>query len=159
MSSYIRGSVSWSYFEKFNDVIDYYLPHIGQGDSMATQIVTCVNNLIYRFFNDGDIYDNRILEGYTDVSSYANWLYKNVSKSKQILDQIENCYNTDEYRYILKQLADNFLNFHFLTPYSNKAVQGNIYECDGPFSVEDHYEDDEDFYEYDEDDYYDEYGY
>ena len=49
---------SWSAFDEFDGICDQYLPSRGEGDTMAEQIVTAINKLIYRWFNDGDVYDN-----------------------------------------------------------------------------------------------------
>ena len=53
----ITESVSWDYFDKFKDVVHKYLPTVGEGDTFATQIVTAINMLIYKWYNDGDVYD------------------------------------------------------------------------------------------------------
>lgn len=68
------SSVSWSYFRRFDEIIDKYLPASGEGENMASQIVTAVNKLIYKWYNDGDVYDNTgYLEGWAnDISDYAN---------------------------------------------------------------------------------------
>lgn len=42
----------------YDEVIELYLPDRGEGKTKATQIVTAVNKLIYKWFNDGDVYDN-----------------------------------------------------------------------------------------------------
>ena len=72
------------YFNKFKQINDSYLPDTGEGDTMATQICTAVNKLIYGWYNDGDVYDNTyMIDGWcNDLSSYANWLYGHVSASK-----------------------------------------------------------------------------
>ena len=72
-------SVDWSYFDKFDGIIDKYLPTKGEGETKATQIVTAINKLIYKWYNDGDVFDNTYhLEGWAnDLSDYANWLYEN----------------------------------------------------------------------------------
>lgn len=141
--------VSWSYFDKFGEVEDEYLPLEGEGDNFATQIVTAITKLIYKWYNDGDVYDNHyMLPGWAnDLSSYANWLAKYVDGAKEILDQIENAYE-DTYSDILKELADSYMTKEFLEQASKSEKQGTIYECDGPYNFDEDYWDDE------EEDYY-----
>ena len=54
----ILEHVDESAFDKFEPIIDKYMPDIGEGDSLASQMVTAVNKLIYKWYNDGDVYDN-----------------------------------------------------------------------------------------------------
>ena len=85
-------SVVWDYFNIFHDINDKYLPDSGEGDNMATQTVTAVNKLVYKWYNDGDVYDNSTASGLdgwgNDLSDYANWLAKNIDGCKDILDRI-----------------------------------------------------------------------
>ena len=39
---------SWSAFDEFDGICDQYLPSRGEGDTMASQIVTAINKLIYK---------------------------------------------------------------------------------------------------------------
>ena len=100
--------MDWSYFSKFDPIVDKYMPSCGEGESMASQMVTAVNKLIYKWYNDGDIFDNtHYLSGWAnDLSSYANWLYKYVPKTVPILDSIDDCRNGEEYEELLVRLAD-----------------------------------------------------
>ena len=70
--------VDWSYYDKpeFKAINSEYLPARGEGETKATQIVTAVNKLVYKWYNDGDVFDNTgALSGWAnDLSSYANWL-------------------------------------------------------------------------------------
>lgn len=148
----LKESVDWSYFDKFEEVSDKYLPDTGEGETMASQCVTAITKLVYKWYNDGDVYDNRYaLEGWAnDLSSYANWLHRFVPGADEILDMIEDISYIDaesEYEFILKQLCDKFFNEEFLQTL-DKPKQGSIYKQDGPFE----FKDEED--EYDE--YYDE---
>ena len=54
---------------------------------MASQLVTAVNKLVYKWYNDGDVYDNiHSLDNWAnDLSSYANWPYKYIPESSDIL--------------------------------------------------------------------------
>ncbi|MCM1556923.1 MAG: hypothetical protein NC087_05255 [Anaeroplasma bactoclasticum] len=142
-----KDHVEWDYYDKFNDIIDTYLPTRGQGETLATQICTAVNKLVYKWYNDGDVFDNTHgLEGWwNDLSSYANWLYKYVPKSQDILDRIETINHESEYEFLLKDLADAFLKESVLKGFNEFESMGDIYECDGKFHFNDSYdEDDED---------------
>jgi len=41
---------SWSSFVEFESIIDSYTPARGEGNTMAEQIVTAINKLIYKWF-------------------------------------------------------------------------------------------------------------
>lgn len=140
--------VDWSYYNKpeFKEINKKYLPPIGEGETMATQIVTAVNKLIYKWYNDGDVYDNtHFLNGWAnDLSSYANWLAQNVEGADEILSRVEVAYIDTDYEYILKDLADGCLNEEMLSQY-NKPAQGTIYRCEGEYRFEEYWDDDEEF--------------
>lgn len=156
-SEKITGSTySWSDFEEFNRALDTYMPSSGEGDTMASQVCTAVAKLIYKWFNDGDVFDNTHgLEGWAnDLSSYANWLYKYVPQSKMILERVYRCYTEDDYTSLLWDLAEATLDLEDVSALEDKPKQGSVYDCEGPFEFRD-YDDDDDEYddEYD-DDYY-----
>ena len=134
-----------SYFDKFQPVIDKYMPSYGEGESMASQIVTAVNKLIYKWYNDGDVFDNtRFLTGWAnDLSSYANWLYTYVPKSQGILEGVWECYNDIEYEALLADLADVLLNDDDLAFIDCWTKMGSIYECEGPFAFVEYSDDEE----------------
>ncbi len=133
-------AVEWSYYdnEEFNEVERKYLPVRGEGDNMATQIVTAVTKLIYKWYNDGDVYDNSYcLEGWcNDLSSYANWLYKNVPETENILLKISSCLEDGDYEDLLKELCDTTNTMEFLADYEKKTKVGSIYECSGIFKFD-----------------------
>ena len=135
-------AVNWNYFDKYEAITDKYLPASGEGETVATQIVTAVSKLIYKWYNDGDVYDNTgAMEGWcNDVSSYANWLWKN-THADVILDRIESCCDEGDYEYILKELADELLNEKYLKAMDKQVKDGSIYECEGPFRFEEIEED------------------
>ena len=149
--------VPWNYFDRFSEVTDEYLPSRGEGTSMASQMVTAVNKLIYKWYNDGDVYDNQyFLEGWAnDLSSYANWLARYISGCKSILEGIQYVESEDEYSQLLKELADHCLTPERAESLSYKPTHGTIYNCEGPFEFvdRDEYEDDE-YYDYDDGDDY-----
>jgi len=148
-------ATDWGYFNKFDSITDEYLPSYGEGETMANQVVTAITKLVYKWYNDGDVYDNTYqLKGWAnDLSSYANWLYKHVPEAQEILDKISVANTDDDYEdLILRPLADTLLNPEYLRYLSTFAdKQGSIYDCDGPFEFVEDYEDE------DEDDYYEDY--
>jgi len=131
----MQEGVNWGFFDKFQNIIDKYMPSNGEGETKASQVVTAINKLIYKWYNDGDVFDNTYhLKGWwNDLSSYANWLYKNVFESKHILTTIEEAETDAHYEYILKELAEKFLNEEFLQPLSEQEKVGTIYDCKGKF--------------------------
>lgn len=150
-------SVSWDYFDKFKEVSEKYLQPYGEGENVASQIVTAVSKLIYKWYNDGDVFDNTYeLKGWcNDLSSYANWLYHNSTpNAAAILDRIEICNNDDDYENLLKDLADELLNEELLSKMETQTKIGSVYECNGPFKFDDSCDD-----EYDEEDEYEEEDY
>lgn len=127
-------SVNWDYYDKFDYITDKYLPIRGEGETKATQIVTAVTKLVYKWYNDGDVFDNTYyLEGWAnDLSSYANWLDK-YTKASIILSKISECYDDDDYEYLLKFLSDLLLNEKYLEKMNKESKEGSIYNCDGKF--------------------------
>lgn len=144
-------AVDWGYYDnRFDGINDKYLPFQGEGETKATQIVTAVNKLVYKWYNDGDVFDNtRYLEGWAnDLSSYANWLYHHTTESVQkILDTVYDCYSGSEYEDLLQELADELLKEEYLAEQDKIKKEFTIYNYDGKFK----------FVEYDEDE--DEDGY
>ena len=141
-------AVDWSYYDeaKFEELNGKYLPGMGEGETKATQIITAVNKLVYKWYNDGDVYDNtHYLEGWcNDLSSYANWLYHHTTEEvKEILDKIENCYDDSVYENLLKELADELFNGEYLEEQNKLKKEFSIYDYDGKFEFR-YYNEDED---------------
>lgn len=148
MKVYIKSSVSWDYFSKpeFKKILNEYLPDYGEGHTMANQIATAVNRLVYRWYNDGDVYDNHwygmnYYDFTNDLSDVGNWLSKNVKDVRGTLLAVHGCDSESDYEDILKNIADTLLNDSVMSRYSDRAAVGSIYNCNGPFSVEEDYED------------------
>lgn len=137
----------WSYYKKFETVNDKYLPSIGQGETKATQICTAVNKLIYKWYNDGDVYDNTYYLGgwLNDLSSYANWLAK-YADCESILNEICYCWNDSQYEDVLVKLADKCLDAEYLEYMDKEPLVGNIYSCSGKYRFAEYNEDDEEEY-------------
>ena len=138
----------WDEFDKFAPVIDKYMPISGEGDTMASQICTAVNKLVYKWYNDGDVFDNNYaLDGWAnDLSSYANWLYKNVYRTEEILDAVMDCENESDYEELLYELCDYALDEEFLAKYAKLDKVGSIYTCEGPYKFIEIYDDEEEEY-------------
>lgn len=128
-------TVNWSYFDKFDTLMEKYLPVSGEGETKATQTITAVSKLIYKWYNDGDVFDNTYnLKGWAnDLSSYANWLYENTKDAWKILNKISECYNNSDYGDLLKELADTLLNEEYLEEENKLEKINTIYDCDGKF--------------------------
>lgn len=135
----------WGFFEKYEEAIHNRMPEMGEGETMGSQIATAVNKLIYKWYNDGDVYDNTgALEGWcNDLSDYANWLLDNVECTGRILYGIGGCKNGSDYEDLLADLADMTLNEDFLAKYDARPKQGSIYDCAGPFRFEEPWDDEE----------------
>lgn len=133
-------------FEKFKNCRKY-LPRIGDGDSKGTQAATAISKLVYKWFNDGDVFDNTFgLEGWAnDISGSANWLYEYVEGTKEVLDDIARISTEDEYTELLYELCEvvdtqipNLLN---------EPKEGDAYDEPGPFKFreESEYDDYDDY--------------
>ena len=139
-------AVDWGYYDKFEGINDKYLPYKGEGTTKAMQIVVAVNKLIYKYYNDGDVFDNtyHLEGGANDLSSYANWIYDNTKDGWKILNKIKDCYNESDYEDLLKELADTLLVEDYLAEESKEEKIDTIYEYDGKFKYEE--EEEEDYY-------------
>lgn len=136
-------SVEWNYYDKFDGLNEQYLPIYGDGETKATQIVTAVNKLVYKWYNDGDVFDNtsHLVGWANDLSSYANWLYANTTETaKQILDTIYGCYSDSDYENLLKKLTDELFNTEYLAEQDKVAKVGTVYKCDGKFEFVDRWD-------------------
>lgn len=140
----------WSYFNKFSDLTDKYMPPVGEGETMASQAVTAINKLVYKWYNDGDVYDNSyLMSGWcNDLSSYANWLAKYITGAEVILMRITNCFSPEEYENILVEMCNAIFKKKLLKEFNTKKCVDSIYTCAGPFKFIE-----EDFIEEDEYDY------
>lgn len=154
----LAESVSWDYYDnqRFHDINAKYLPSSGEGDTLATQAVTAVNKLVYKWYNDGDVYDNSNPVGMTgwanDLSSYANWLAQNIDGAKDILDGIFDLSYGDRssYENLLRNLNDLVMDEEYLDQLNSQPKDGSVYNCSGDYSWDEsrNYDDE------DEDDYY-----
>lgn len=141
------------YFDKFDPILDEYLPQSEQGNTMATQIVTAANRIIYGWFWNGDMIS--CFES-NDVTSPANWLYDYVPEMRKVLDSYPGQYTIDsKMNEFAKNLADVAFEEKLLSKYKDQPKIDNIYEySDGGKDRGCFFEMDEP--EEDEDDYWDE---
>ena len=137
--------MEWSYFDKYDAVCDRYLPVKGEGETRASQIVTAVCQLVYKWYNDGDVFDNtHELSGWlNDLSSYANWLHT-YTNAGDILERVWECSIDSDYEDLLADLADALMDDEDLEALDRKPKVGSIYDCDGPFEFKYTDENDED---------------
>ena len=128
-------AVDWGYYDRYEALIEKYMPMRGEGETVASQIVTAVNKLIYKWYNDGDVFDTtHHLEGWAnDLSDYANWLYENTKDAWKILNKISDCVTESDYEDLLQELADTLLNEEYLAEQNKAEKIGTIYDCDGKF--------------------------
>jgi hypothetical protein len=140
-------SVEWSYYRQYAKTDEKYLPVWGEGETLATQAVTALNKLIYKWYNDGDVYDNEYyMTGWcNDISSYANWLYYNIFGAANILLKIKEIHSESEYEDLLKEFTEWLYQPGKLEALNNMPKKGTVYKCAGPFKfIDDEDEDDED---------------
>ena len=135
---------TWSDFDKFSKISKPYLPMKGEGETIATQLSTAWNKLVYKWFNDGDVYDNtyQLVGWCNDLSSYANWIHAHFPKLATILDRISVCFNDDDYTDLLYDLSEEVAKMDFET-LDCMCSDGSVYECDSPFTFNEDEEDDE----------------
>ena len=134
---------------KQQELIEKYLPSMGDGDNQATQAVTALCKLTYKWFNDGDVYDNHYyLQGWAnDISGSANWLYNNIPITQSLLMEIKYIHSEKEYEDLLDELENVVLKEELLAELEKKSKVGSAYSEHGPFSFDDSIdEDDEDEY-------------
>lgn len=131
-------AVKWNHFDKYEAIIDKYMLHRGEGETMASQAVTAVNKLVYKYYNDGDVFDNtHFIDGWcNDLSSYANWLHKYCEGAAPILEKITNIITLQEYEDLLAELCAQVLQKSFLKKLNTMPKQGSIYKCNGIFKFE-----------------------
>ena len=130
--------VEWNEFNRIGNLLSRWLPLQGEGDNMATQASTAVNKLIYKWYNDGDVYDNNYyLEGWwNDLSSYANWLYNRLDIVE--LNEISNIRSESEYEDLLFKIASKFTE-EYMEKLEKEPKQGSIYTEKGPFSFSEYW--------------------
>ena len=142
--------IDWSHYDQYDDVLNKYMPGSGEGSTIASQAVTAVNKLVYKWYNDGDVFDNTFeMEGWcNDLSSYANWLYRYMPGCvRDTLMDIQGCETYDDYESLLAELSEYVFDWQLLSFLEKFEKNGSIYKCAGPFTFSEHdIEADEDYY-------------
>lgn len=149
MKRMIVSSTDWESDPKYKNAVSKYLPDYGEGDNKAEQVVTAMNRLMFKWWNDGDVYDNHwanglYTEGVNDLSSEANWLYKNGPRRLKFMMQgVHSCESEEDYEDLLSDIASQCFKPEYLEEASLQPKVGSVYNCDGPFSFEEYYEDED----------------
>ena len=63
MKTELKKELDWGDFsDPTHDKIEHdYLPDYGEGKTKMSQAITASSKLIYRWFNDGDFFDARVI--------------------------------------------------------------------------------------------------
>ena len=145
-SSITASSSSW--YNKYHDVVDKYMPNYGEGETRASQTVTAMNRIVYKWYNDGDVFDNHWkYENYdgwaNDLSPEGNWLYSfGPRQLAYIMPDVNLCESEEDYEDILKMMCDICFDEDELKNLDELAKEDSIYTFSGgPFSCE--YEDED----------------
>lgn len=141
----IKKEHDWDDFSEKNfPNSDKYLPDFGDGDSMGTQAATALCKLIYKWFNDGDVYDNHYaFSGWcNDISGSANWLYMNIPETREILKRIKSIRTEQEYTELLYDLIS--VVDPIIPDLLKRDKIGDAYNEDGIFEFDPHLWDEED---------------
>ena len=141
----VKEMVAWSYFDKYDKLNNQYVPDMGEGETLATQTTTALAKLIYKWYNDGDVYDNNYyMQGWcNDLSSYANWLAKHIDGAKEILDRISETRTDSEYEHILKDLSELIYDEEYLKRLNEQPKEDSIYTCEGDYSFNENKDEEE----------------
>lgn len=139
--------VKWDCFK--NEHCERYLETRGQGETMATQASAALNKLIYKFYNDGDVFDWTYHKPtWNDLSSYANWLYTYLPETREILEKAVRYGATEtDYTIALYELYELvFENHDMLDELNTHPAIGDIYNQEGVFECiwRNDWDDDED---------------
>lgn len=136
----MNESHEWDEFSKEFPNSDKHLPPHGEGESMGTQASVALCKLVYKWFNDGDVYDNSYaLEGWAnDISGSANWLYNHIQETREILKGIEDVEDEDEYTDLLFDLCE--VVDPMIPDLLDKPKVGNAYDEKGPFKFKEYVE-------------------
>lgn len=129
------SKIKWDDFYQFSRYTDKYLPDYGEGETKATQTSTALNKLVYKWFNDGDVFDNtHILQGWANnISDEANWIYHNIPGADVILERISTIYSKEGYTELLYDLCKLIAIPEFLEELDKEPKIGTVYNCDGPY--------------------------
>lgn len=140
--------------DKYYEVLTQYLPDTGEGNTMATQLVTAVDRIVYRWFNDGDTI-------WTDeCQSFADWLCENIGGIDVVIDDM-NQYMFAGFPYIkdwtfrgiyencLKKILDIATDRDLLNDLDSRSKEGSIFDSQGSVLdvMETEFEDEDDYHD------------
>lgn len=121
-----------THVESYNSFLNKYLPKEGQGDNYATQVITCINRLVYEYIVNGDCLifigavDNCIVQ--------LDWLYDNFQPFRELCHKYKlNAMNTkidtdeDYHTLVLTPLMDKVFIEEFYNEYCKIGTISNIY--------------------------------
>ena len=125
----------WKDFDTVSARLEPYLEFKGQGTTMASQVAACLANLVYHFFNDGDIFDttHHLSASCNDFSARANWLYLNQPATRPVLDRIEKVRTDGEYADLLFDLCELY-DADTLASLAKEPAKEDIYTAKCKFS-------------------------
>jgi len=144
-----------AHMRDFLNLADKEMPGSGDGDSRLTQWLVAVNKLSYKWWNDGDVYDNTgHHKGWAnDISGSANWLYSYMKPEYGAV--LKSVHTEHDYDKLMKQIESisNGLakDEAFVEKLRKEPKVGDPYDEEGPFRFVDHDDDDYDESDYDED--------
>lgn len=121
--------------DKYYEVLTQYLPDTGEGDTMATQLATAVDRIVYRWFNDGDTI-------WTDeCQPFADWLWENIDGIDTVIDDM-NQYMFAGFPYIkdltfrgiyencLKRILDIATDRELLNSLDSRPLEGSVFDSE-----------------------------
>lgn len=140
----------------FEALTDEYMPGVGAGDTMLSGLLVAANKLIYKWYNDGDVFDNTEngLEGFcNDISGSANWLNRyGTPRMRAILDTVYKCWTEDKYGELINKLEEELERFanneDIVEEYKSKPLEGDPYNESGPYEYQECYDEEEDEWEW-----------
>lgn len=139
--------------DKYYEVLTQYLPDTGEGDTMATQLATAVDRIVYRWFNDGETI-------WTDeCQPFADWLWQNIDGIDAVIDDM-NQYMFVGFPYIkdwtfrgiyencLKKILDIATDRDLLNDLDSRPKEGSVFDSQGVALdvMETEFEDKDDYY-------------
>ena len=110
------------------------------GDDVTSQAILSTTLLISMWQETNQVFDNTIFNKKCDtrleLHTVANWLYKYIPETRNILDKVFWCETDRDYDNLLEHLHSTIFDETLLKKYSGKAPQSNpMFEKDGKFAV------------------------
>lgn len=130
--------IGLSHYKKYSNLMRRYYFEEGEGYSLATQTVNALNNLVSGWYYELQIFDNyrgelKTITNRIDLSPYANWIWKNHSDTREILQRIWECKCYDDYECLLADLTKVLIDKERLKFEDGLPMRGSIHDCIGVF--------------------------